>query len=635
MPAGELQKNSLQKINTPGKKQVIVFFNTFECHPFITDGIFFVHSVGGTMRRFALLLLIQSAFTGVQVHAQAFLKMQQPTRKDINTNTARQFMSGRTCAGCKVLLNNDSIHVYPNGVFALRRDLKPGKTLFVLSATDSTGKFVSRSYNYYFNPPPPLRVTPSFRIDYVTISPKSNALVSPGDTLRVRMKGYPGGKAYWFSNEPLNELPASQTSGIPGFYTGIHVVTEADSLLNNRISVYLKNNAGATAVLPGTYRYTYLRNQMLTGRTIDDQAYVTVSPDGDRLGPEKAGYLDRNVLLRITGKEDYHYKVQLSNKHFVYIPEGLVDTATITEPPPISIIDTARVWGDKNYDYVSVALSDKLPYLSTQEVNPGKIIVDVHGAYSEPDLVPELQSTGEISKVDWQQIEADVFRIVISLKHAQPWGYRIYYNGNTLMIRVKRQPASLQLKDLTIGLDAGHGGGNVGAVGPMGVYEKQLTLSLAMLVKTALEKEGAHVITTRNSDKFVDNQDRLLNYRQLDPDLLLSIHMNSSVNPVDIKGTATYFKYPFCEPLNSYIHKRLLETGLKDFKNNANFNFILNQPTEFPNTLIETLFLSYPEDEMKILDEDFRLELADKIVAGIKDFLQAQATAYHPIKEIK
>ncbi|HJT73466.1 MAG TPA: hypothetical protein VJ720_05595, partial [Chitinophaga sp.] len=83
------------------------------------------------MRRFALILLVQMVFTGMQVRAQAFLKMQQPTRTEINTNTARQFMSGRTCVGCKVLLNNDSIHVYPNGVFALKRDLKPGKTILV------------------------------------------------------------------------------------------------------------------------------------------------------------------------------------------------------------------------------------------------------------------------------------------------------------------------------------------------------------------------------------------------------------------------------------------------------------------------------------------------------------------------
>lgn len=573
------------------------------------------------MRRFALLLLIQTAYTGLQLHAQAFLKMVQPLRTEINTSSARQYISGRTCVGCKVLLNNDSIYVYPNGVFALRRDLKPGKTTLVLSSTDSTGKFVSRTYRYYYNPPPPLRVTPSFRIDYVTISPKTNATLSAGDTLRVRMKGYPGGQASWFNGTPIPELPAAQTSGIPGFYQGYYVLTEADSLLDGKINVFLKYK-GQTAVLPGTFRYTFLRNTQLTARTIDDQTYLTISPDGDRLGPEKIGYLDGDVLLHVSGKEGNHYRVKLSRNQYAYIPESLVDTMT-AEPAPQSIVNEARVWSDKQFDYISVGLADKLPYLSAQEVNPGKIIVDIHGAISEPGFLPETQATGEISRIDWQQAGPDVFRIAISLAHNQPWGYKIFYtDSNRLTIRVKHQPASLQLKDLTIAVDAGHGGGNIGTAGAMGVAEKQLALNMALLVKVALEKEGAHVITTRMSDIFVDNQARLYNYRQLAPDLLLSIHMNSSVNPVDIKGTANYYKYPFCEPLNRHIHNRLLETGLADFKNNANFNFILNMPTEMPTALIETLFLSNPDDEMRILDENFRLVLADKIVQGIKDFLE-------------
>ena len=574
------------------------------------------------MRRFALLLLLQTAYTGLQLHAQAFLKMAQPLRTEINTGSSKQYWSGRTCVGCKVLLNNDSIYVYPNGVFAIKREAKQGRNTYVLSSTDSTGKFVSRTYNIYFTTLPPVRVTPSFRIDNVTISPKTNTTLSAGDTLRVRMKGYPDGQASWFNGSPITELPAAQSGGIPGFYAGYHVMTEADSMLDGKVNVSLKYK-GQTAILPGTFRYTYLRNTELYARTIDDQCYLTITPDGDRLGPEKMGYLDRNVLLRISGKEGSHYRVKLSQYQYAYIPEGLVDTMTLTEPVSQSIVNEARVWSDKQYDYISVGLADKLPYLSTQEVNPGKVVVDIHGAFSEPGFLPSSEGTGEISRIDWKQISPEVFRISISLAHKQPWGYKIFYaDSNRLTIRIKHQPANLQLKNLTIGLDAGHGGGNVGTAGAMGIAEKQLALNMTLLVKAALEKEGAKVITTRMSDVFVDNQARLYNYRQLTPDLLISIHMNSSINPVDVKGTANYYKYPFCEPLNRFIHNRLLETGLADFKNNANFNFILNMPTEMPSALIETLFLSYPEDEIRILDENFRLVLTEKIVQGLKDFLQ-------------
>ena len=66
----------------------------------------------------------------------------------------------------------------------------------------------------------------------------------------------------------------------------------------------------------------------------------------------------------------------------------------------------------------------------------------------------------------------------------------------------------------------------------------------------------------------------------------------------------------------------MLELDLKDNGNNGSFNFMLNSPIEYPNALVETLFLSNPEDEMKILDENFQQQIAERIVQGIQDFLE-------------
>jgi N-acetylmuramoyl-L-alanine amidase len=49
---------------------------------------------------------------------------------------------------------------------------------------------------------------------------------------------------------------------------------------------------------------------------------------------------------------------------------------------------------------------------------------------------------------------------------------------------------------------------------------------------------------------------------------------------------------------------------------------MLNSPIEYPNALVETLFLSNPEEEMKILDPEFQQQMAGKIVEGMKDFLE-------------
>jgi N-acetylmuramoyl-L-alanine amidase len=389
--------------------------------------------------------------------------------------------------------------------------------------------------------------------------------------------------------------------------------------------VRLRNRDGETAVLGSPYRYSVMHNEIpFTGRTIDNMTYLTSSPSGDRLGPEKMGYLDKDVLLHIIGRQNDYYKVRLSSKATAFIPEPLVDTEIPQEQLPVSIADDAKIWGDDRYDYVSVALSDKLPYTSTQLVSSKKIIVDIHGAYAEKGLNTVLQNTKEITAIAWGQPSPDVCRMVISLQHA-PWGYQIYYENNRITVKVKRVPANLSLKNIVIGIDPGHGGSNPGATGLTGAVEKNLTLTLALQLKNLLEREGGTVIMSRTTEKFVPNEDRLSFFRRANPDLLLSIHLNSSVNPVDVYGTATYYKHPFCEPLNAAIHERMLQTGLRDFGNNPDFNFILNNPTEFPDALIETLFLSNPGDEEKVLQPAFQQLMAEKIMAGVKDYLQQAA----------
>lgn len=111
-------------------------------------------------------------------------------------------------------------------------------------------------------------------------------------------------------------------------------------------------------------------------------------------------------------------------------------------------------------------------------------------------------------------------------------------------------------------------------------------------------------------------------YRDSLPDLLISLHFNSSGNPVDVKGTSTYYRHPGFRKLSLDIYRRMLELDLAEFGNIGSFNFMLNSPTEYPNALVEILFLSNPEDEMLILDEKFQQQVADKIVAGIRDFLE-------------
>lgn len=93
----------------------------------------------------------------------------------------------------------------------------------------------------------------------------------------------------------------------------------------------------------------------------------------------------------------------------------------------------------------------------------------------------------------------------------------------------------------TIVIDPGHGGREVGAVGPNGLLEKDVTLTIARKLAAALSsKVGARVVLTREDDSVVSLDQRTALANQYKADLFLSVHLNAAVVK-DAKGSETYF----------------------------------------------------------------------------------------------
>src|SRR6185436_11804685 len=93
----------------------------------------------------------------------------------------------------------------------------------------------------------------------------------------------------------------------------------------------------------------------------------------------------------------------------------------------------------------------------------------------------------------------------------------------------------------TIVIDPGHGGKDVGAVGPGGVLEKDVTLSLARKLAGSLAaKTGARIVLTRDDDSIVSLDQRTALANQYKADLFLSVHLNAAVVE-KAKGSETYF----------------------------------------------------------------------------------------------
>ncbi|HTD93551.1 MAG TPA: N-acetylmuramoyl-L-alanine amidase, partial [Chitinophagaceae bacterium] len=454
--------------------------------------------------------------------------------------------------------------------------------------------------------------------------PEGNLVLQPGDRIKFRVKGLPGCTVTANGTIPLYEMPTTGINKVPGIYQGEYMLRQADSFSATKIAIRITDEKGKSVT-----KYTNNKVSVFSPAAPDMAitkgrlAHLLFGLGEDRLGGSKIGYLDSMIPLRIIGKVGSNYKVQLSRYHSAYIPDDVADFLPKGTFTPESLTGSWRVYGDSVFDYVNVGLFSRLPYQSTQQIDPSRIVVDIFGATNNTNWITQLENTKEIKNVYYEQVEDDVFRVTIELKHQQQWGYKIYYKGNSLVIQVRRQPESLSLKNLRIAVDAGHGGENTGADGPTGSSEKMLTLAVALKLQRALRQQGATVLMTRNAEVFVDNKQRILMYRDSMPDLLVSIHLNSSSDPIHVGGTSTYYRYIGFRSLSKDIYDRMLELGLKEYGNTGSFNFMLNSPVEYPNALVEMLFLSNPEEEMKILDEGFQQQVVDKIVLGIRDFLNA------------
>lgn len=366
-----------------------------------------------------------------------------------------------------------------------------------------------------------------------------------------------------------------------------------------------------------------LKEANFNGKT-KEGAYLLYSDGTDRLGGSKMGYIAEGVVLKVVGTEkvssNTYHRVRLSENRDAYIPDEYIEKTLDTQ----RTVNTGswRVKNAGNVDRVTISLPYRQAYCSYTEIDPATIYVDIFSARCNSNWITQMDGLEMIDWVDFRQVESDVVRAVIRLKKKANWGYSIYYSGKALTIDVRHTPSS-RIQDLTIGLDAGHGGKYPGAVSNSGLTEKEINLKLVMLVKERLEKRGAKVVLSRKDDSQVDMSERNRIFRDAKVDLAISIHNNAGGSPLDEMGTSTYYKHSFCRPLAATMRRHLLGLGLKDFGLTGNFNFALNQPTDYPTALLEVLFMSSLPDEEKLLDPKWQRRIADAVVEGILDYISS------------
>ncbi|MDR1984717.1 MAG: N-acetylmuramoyl-L-alanine amidase [Prevotellaceae bacterium] len=533
---------------------------------------------------------------------------------------ARHYFKGLTDKDAKILVGNKEFPVYWTGAFAAEVRLNEGDNDIEIIAQKGSQQ-TTEKLKIFYKKNDVAKTTEGFMIENIELIPSGDMILTAGDVLKIRVKATPDCKVTWLDDIKLHELPVSETNGVAGIYQSTYIVKNNDKNLKKPLQITLDNGKKSIkTTLKNKIGFIDKNTEPLMLRTKGELPYLNYGLGTDRLGGSKISHIVEGIVLQATGKVGELYKVQLSKNYQAWIPESCVEIINPGVFKPQSLVSSWNAHGNDKYDVLTISLTDKLPFRTFHEVNPSRIIVDIFGATANTSWITQYPETLKaIKNLTYEQIEDDIFRVVIELSHSH-WGHKTEYSGNNLVISVKHQP-KLKFNSLHIAIDAGHGGSNSGARGTTGCMEKDITLKLAKMLQAKLEKKGATISLTRNDDIDVSMSERLLMLRKTNPDLLVSIHCNAGGSPFTGKGTSTYYRHIGFRPLSVAILKRLLELDVNNFGNVGSFNFALNSATEYPNVLVETLFISSPEDEAKLLDEDFQNDMIDKIIDGLQDFL--------------
>jgi N-acetylmuramoyl-L-alanine amidase len=312
-------------------------------------------------------------------------------------------------------------------------------------------------------------------------------------------------------------------------------------------------------------------------------------------------------------------------------------------------------------------------------INDG-LLKSVRAGQNQKDVVRVVLELDSISSYSIINLN-NPFRIVIdvdgSLKakdSREQGGKDSSENPLTLEPSNPQPPSFNNISKIVI--DPGHGGKDSGAIGRRGLMEKTVVLDIAKRLKALIERNTNYeVILTRETDIFIPLEERTVIANMKKADLFISIHANASRKRTAM-GIETYFqgiprtdeeRETAARENMSGIEDRLsgddnlLEFILADMKNTHKINessqlagviqdslikgvslkyddvrnlgvkqamFYVLHKAKMPSILIETSFISNPEEEKRFRDPRYREQIAGSIYNGIKTYIEKTMIAY-------
>jgi N-acetylmuramoyl-L-alanine amidase len=231
------------------------------------------------------------------------------------------------------------------------------------------------------------------------------------------------------------------------------------------------------------------------------------------------------------------------------------------------------------------------------------------------------------------------------------------------------QPKGSRHRDVIIAIDAGHGGEDPGAMGPSGTREKDVTLSISRKLAERINRQrGMRAVLIRDGDYFIPLRKRIEKARQFQADLFVSIHADA-FDDRRVRGSSVYTlsnggatseaarwlaerenRADLIGGVNLAEQNDVLASVLLDMTQNATIEhssiaaervlsklqalgdvhqtriqkagFAVLKSPDIPSMLVETAFISNPDEEKRLRSGSYQEKLADYLVEGIIDYFE-------------
>lgn len=581
----------------------------------------------------AVPTIVGAETTSVQSLAPAPLKVVYP-RADHKTTAKQIFLIGSAPATGVVKVNGKAIGRSASGHFAPSFPLQLGENIFKL---DYQGQALTLKVTREATQPPTVQGA-KFVPD--SLQPQVDIARLPGETLCLGAIAAPGaqvtaaigGQTVALSPQPTVVLPdnkavltgkAQAQESFTGQYAGCMALTQPGSA-----AVQYRTQAnGQTQQLVAPGKVTILNPQKLANvEVITEQGVARTGPSTDfsRLTP-----LPKGTRVSVTGQEGEWLRLDYGDQQSAWIKQS--ETQPIAQPlPPKTIV--RGVISRRSGDWSEVIFPLQTPVLIAFQQQPQAAIVSLYNATAQTDTI-KLVDNPAIDFITWQQVTPTQIDYRLNLKTQQQWGYKLRYEGTSLILSLKNPPpksadVKLPLKGIKILIDPGHGSSeDPGATGPTGLAEKDVTLPVSKKLRDRLVKLGATVELTRQGDEDILPNDRAKQIATSQPTIALSVHYNALPDDGDALGTqgvSTFWYQPQSESLARFLQQYLVRKLGRKSDGILWNNLALTRPTVAPSVLLELGYMINPEEFDWIRDPQQQEKLSETLAQGIVEWFASR-----------